>query len=84
MNDYDPLRDYLKRQTLTQTNSSEVTSHGVPSDGLSFWSASQLPIRRPAFGEDEAGVVFGGSTPPMLDSLLQRVATLLLPRDCMC
>jgi hypothetical protein len=40
VNDYDPLRDYLKRQTLTQTNSSEVTSHGVPSDGLSFWSAS--------------------------------------------
>jgi hypothetical protein len=33
---------------------------------------------------DEAGVVFGGSTPPMLDSLLQRVGTLLLPRDCMC
>ena len=48
MNDYDPLRDYLKRQTLTQTNSSEVTSHGVPSDGLSFWSASLAAHQGPA------------------------------------
>jgi hypothetical protein len=85
VNDYDPLWDYLKRQTLIAPE--WLARRQIPARWqvtarrrTVFHSGAphELPIRRPACGEDEAAIVFGGSTPPMPDSLFCSVS----PRCC--